>query len=427
MVNTILTLQLIKGPVPVVVNILGILAVIAIFATRRWKRWIPIAAGSIIVGFLVGLVVCWLLGDVLDLFGVTLSIASRVWFGIGVAGLALGIARLAFTRKRSAPLWVASAVILALVGGLGVNTDLGEFPTVENALGIGQYHEIALPSTSMTIKLASWTAPADLPKYGRAGLVTIPATRSHFKARQAMVYLPPAALVANPPKLPVLELISGQPGEPADLFIKGALATRLNAIAAAHHGLAPIVVVPDQLGAPARNPMCVDSPLGNAAQYLTVDVPNWIKSNLNVLSGPRSWGIGGFSEGGTCAIQLGAALPKLYGTIVDISGEVAPKNGTLKQTIDAGFAGSTKAYTAAIPANVMKRVGSYNQTLALFSVGQGDTRYGPGLRTMVANATTAGMDARLFVSPGTAHDWHTVAYALDQSLPVIQRYWGLDG
>lgn len=426
MLNAILSLQLLKGPVPIVVDILGILSIIAIFATRRWKRWLPIAGGSIVVGFLVGLLVCWLLGDQLDLFGVTLSLASRVWFGLGVAGLTLGIARLVFTRKRSASLWVATAVILALAGGLGVNNDLGEFPTVKNALGIGQYSDIALPTTDATAAVASWTAPADLPKVGRSGLVTIPATRSHFEARQAMVYLPPAALVANPPKLPVLELISGQPGEPADLFIKGALASRLDSIAAAHHGLAPIVVVPDQLGAPARNPMCLNSALGNSATYLTVDVPNWIKSNLNVLSGANNWGIGGFSEGGTCAIQLGAALPNVYGTIVDISGEIAPKNGSLKQTITAGFAGSTKAYDAAIPANIMKKVADYSHTLALFSVGQGDIRYGPGLRVMASDAIAAGMDTHLYISPGTAHDWHTVAYALDHSLPVIQHHWGLD-
>jgi S-formylglutathione hydrolase FrmB len=426
MLNTILSLHLIKGPVPVAVDVLGILALAAIFATRRWKRWLPIALGALVVGFLVGLAICWLLGDLLDLFGVTLSVASRVWFGIGVAGLFLGVARLVFSRKRTAALWVASAVILALVGGLGVNADLGEFPTVKNALGIGQYREISLPSTGATTTVAKYTAPADLPKYGRAGLVTIPATVSHFQARQAMVYLPPAALVANPPRLPVLELISGQPGEPADLFTKGALATRLNALARAHHGLTPIVVVPDQLGAPSRNPMCLNSSLGNSATYLTVDVPNWINSHLAVLSGASEWGIGGFSEGGTCAIQFGAALPKLYGTIVDISGEIAPKNGSLKQTISAGFGGSATAYSAAIPANIMKKVADYSQTLALFSVGQGDTRYGPGLKVVATDAVTAGMNTQLFVSPGTAHDWHTVGYALDHSLPVIEHNWHLD-
>jgi len=427
MFNAILSLNLLKGPVPLVVNILGATVLIAIFATGRLRRWLPVAAGSIVGGFALGLVICWLLGDVLDVFGVTLSLASRFWFGIGVAGLTLAIARLVCSPKRTAVLWVASAVILALVGGLGVNADLGEFPTVKNALGIGQYGEIALPATALTTTLAGWTAPANLPKHGRAGLVTIPATVSHFQARQAMVYLPPAALVTNPPKLPVLELISGQPGEPADLFVKGALAAHLNAIAAAHRGLAPIVVVPDQLGAPARNPMCVDSSLGNSATYLTTDVPNWINDNLNVLSGSNSWGIGGFSQGGTCAIQLGAALPKLYGTILDITGEIAPKSGSVRQTIAAGFGGSTAAYTAALPLNILKRVADYGHTLALFSVGQSDTRYGPGIRLITRAATSAGMDTRLYVSPGTAHDWHTVGYAFDHSLPVIEQHWGLDG
>ncbi len=426
MLNAILSLHLINGNVPVIVNILGVLALVAIVITRRWRKWYPIAVCVIVAGFFLGLVVCWIIGDVLDLFGVTLSIASRVWFGIGVAGLSLGIARLVFSRKRTAAIWMASAVVLALVGGLGLNSDLGEFPTVKNALGIGEYGQIRLPALGPTTSVATWIAPAKMPSKGRAGLVTIPASLSHFQARQAMVYLPPAALVANPPKLPVLELISGQPGAPADLFTKGGLAARLDAIAAAHHGLAPIVVVPDQLGAPARNPMCLNSSLGNSKTYLTVDVPQWIHHHLSVLSGANNWGIGGFSQGGTCAIQLGAALPKLFGTILDISGEIAPKSGSLGQTIADGFGGSTRAYRAAIPANILKRVGPYTNSLALFSVGAGDTRYGIGLKEIAADASLAGMDSRMFVSPGSAHDWHTVAYALDHTLPVIEHNWGLD-
>ncbi len=44
---------------------------------------------------------------------------------------------------------------------------------------------------------------------------------------------------------------------------------RLDRLAAAHHGLAPIVVMPDQLGEATRNPMCVDGPLGDSRTYLT--------------------------------------------------------------------------------------------------------------------------------------------------------------
>jgi S-formylglutathione hydrolase FrmB len=173
--------------------------------------------------------------------------------------------------------------------------------------------------------------------------------------------------------------------------------------------------------------MCVDSALGNAASYVTKDVTTWISTHLAALSGPANTGIGGFSEGGTCAIQFGAAHPELYGAIVDISGQVAPKNGSVQQTIDRGFGGSRSAYERAIPANLLAARKPYSSTLALFYVGADDQRYGPGLHRVAAAATDAGMQATLVLSPGTAHDWHTVVFALQHAVPAVSQHWGLDG
>ena len=95
-----------------------------------------------------------------------------------------------------------------------------------------------------------------------------------------------------------------------------------------HHGLAPVVVMPDDLGSEFANPMCLNSRLGNVQTYLTVDVPNWITSHLQVRSPERGWAIGGFSEGGTCAIQLSTQAPRLYPFFVDISGQIEPTLGS---------------------------------------------------------------------------------------------------
>ena len=427
MVSSILALRLITGPVPFVVGALGVVALAWLLVSRRWRRWLPIAASVILAGLIAGLAVCWVLGDLLDLFGVDLSIASRAWFAVGFSGLALAVARALFSGRRAVLPGAAAAIVLMLVGGLGLNADLGEFPTVRNALGIGQYGTLQLPPKTAGSVLASWSPPADLPREGRIGYVAIPATASQFRARRALVYLPPAALVADPPRLPVLVMLAGQPGGPSDLFVKGGLGGTLDAWARAHNGLAPIVVVPDQLGAPGRNPMCVDSALGKVETYLTKDVPAWIAANLTALPGPAETGIGGFSEGGTCSIQLGAAHPSLYGTILDISGQVAPKNGSTQQTIDRGFAGSRAAYERAIPANILATRAPYASTFAVFAAGENDLRYGPGLRTVAAAAKAAGMTSTLVISPGTAHDWHTVAYAFDHVIPLVARHWGLDG
>jgi hypothetical protein len=427
MQDSLSTIHLIAGPTPPIVFTVAAVAALVLLASRRWRRWLPIAVAAIVVGFLLGLLLCWVLGDLLDLFSVSLSVSTRVWAGVGVAGLTLGIARAVFSGRWFIAVGVVSALILALAGALGVNADLGEYPTVGDVLGKDSFPALVLPHGGPPVTVADWVAPAGMPAAGRVGSVQIVGTHSHFHARDALVYLPPAALVVHPPTLPVLELMAGQPGGPADLFTKGHLAATLDAYASAHGGLAPIVVVPDQLGAPARNPMCVDSQLGNSATYLTVDVPNWVHAHLAALSGAAGWGIGGFSQGGTCSIQFGARLPAQYGTIVDISGESAPISGTPKETIDTAFAGSRTAWLAASAANLLLKNGPYTHTLGIFIAGAADTRYGPQLRLVEQHAREAGMRTTLLISPGTAHDWNTVQFAFNNSLPLVAHNWGLDG
>ena len=431
MLSALLSLELTKGWVPGVIEWLGVVALLALLFSRQWKRWLPIAAGAAAFGVAFGYLLCWLLGDVMDLFGVSLSPVTRGWFSGAVAAIAVAIARLVWWRGRRIAAIIASVLVFALAGGIGINVDLGEFPTLRTALGIASYGTMQLPPfdpTAETIsQFAGWKPTTVLPRNGRIGMTTIPATTSHFRPRPAYIYLPPAALVANAPRLPVLVMMSGQPGGPADIFTSGDFGASLNSYAKAHNGLGPIVVVPDQLGARNSNPMCVNSALGNSARYLTVDVPAWIRSHLNVLTDPSDWAVGGFSQGGTCAIQLGAAQPGLFGNIFDIAGEVAPKNGNLQQTVDSGFGGSTAKYLAATPLQLMQSHGPYENTFAIFVAGTLDARYAPGVKTIAASAATAGMDVHLIMSNGTAHDWRTVQFAFTKSLPLLGQRWGFDG
>ena len=56
-----------------------------------------------------------------------------------------------------------------------------------------------------------------------------------YAPRDAALYLPPAALVADPPRLPLIVFMMGQPGTPDPT----SLAAALNAYAASHTGLCP--------------------------------------------------------------------------------------------------------------------------------------------------------------------------------------------
>lgn len=436
-------IQVIGGPIPLVIEILA--AIAALFLAVRIRprgsrlRWALITAAALVVGASIGLLACWLMGDVANLFDITLSPVTRTWIALAFAGIALAIVNLPRSRPLRRAAAVASVLLFAIMGAIGVNADFGQYPTVASMLGMSRFADLpagllaaqaAANSTAPapTAELAlwqTWLAPADLPSKGIVGAVAIPAPVSHFAARRAVVYLPPAALVANPPALPVLVMLSGQPGSPEHVFISGHLDQVIDRMAAANNGLAPIVVVPDQLSAPNINPMCVDGPIGNSATYLTVDVPAWVRANLHVQSVAAAWGIGGYSQGGTCAIQLGAGHPDLFGSIVDVSGELEPQIGSPETTIAKGFRGDAAAYTAAKPLALISRHGPFADTVAVFGAGQLDTKYTAWIATIATAAHSAGMHTIVISSPGTGHDWHTVRYVWEHGLSAVFAHMGL--
>lgn len=449
----IAAISLVSGWLPITVDVAAVVALLVAVIRRPRRRALIAVLLATTVGVGLGLFLCWLLSDRLDLFDVSLSPISRAWIAaaFGTAGAALASAVRPGAGRRAVA--VIAVPLCLLAGGLGVNADFGQYTTVGSLSGTAvaapipasvlALQRIGAPgataagssaggsgsgsgSTAPADALWSHATPAGSPAQGLLGSVTIPATVSHFAARAAYLYLPPAALVAHPLALPVLIMLAGQPGGPTNMIASGRIATFVDAFAAAHHGIAPIVVVPDQLSAPQVNPMCVDSPLGDSASYLTVDVPDWIRTHLTVQTTPASWAIGGFSQGGTCSIQLGSSHPELFGSIFDISGQIAPKNGSLSETIARGFGGSAAAYTAALPATVLAENAPYRDTVAVFSTGQFDTKYGPESDEVFAAATAAGMRATHVVSPGTAHDWHTVQWALRTQLAPIYRQLGVE-
>lgn len=440
MVSFFAGVRIISGPLPFAMLCFAILLVAILLFRRRstaGRGWPVVVFAFVTAGAGFGLAACWLVVDVINAFDTSLSPAARVWVAASFAAIALGLANLRRSRARRKLGALASILVFVLVGAGAVNAEFGQYTTIGSLTGVSSFG--ALPAQSLQAQRAAlaiqappahdlwntWTPPANLPSRGIVGTVTIPATVSHFAARKAFVYLPPAALVPDPPRLPVLVMMSGQPGSPENVIAAGHIDHLFDAIARQNRGLAPIVVVPDQLSAPGVNPMCVDSPLGNSATYLTTDVPTWIRANLNVASAASSWAIGGFSQGGTCAIQLGAAHPQIFGSILDVSGELAPHTGTPAQTIASGFGGDTAAYDAAKPLALLADHAPYADMVGVFAAGSLDSRYEPMITTVAAAAGAAGIRTTVLTSPGTSHDWSTVRYAIENGMPVILKQMGL--
>ncbi|WIB76551.1 alpha/beta hydrolase-fold protein [Curtobacterium sp. MCPF17_002] len=433
-------------PVDVVALVLTLWVVAAPLLQRAGRRRtahpvraVAVRVVALAVGAGVGLVAIWWTGDVLDLFGVSFTPVTRMWLAFACAAVALLVVVLVqggWTLRVTA---VGAAACVALAAGLGVNVDFGFYKDVEQAIATNPYPTRALPAQASKsgtgtstgpgrgeVDPADWHAPAGMPRMGETISVRIPGTVSHFRARKAVVWLPPAARTVHPPTLPVLVALSGQPGQPADMFQSGDLGRDLDHYAEAHEGLAPIVVAPDQLGAPERNPMCVDSRrLGRSATYVMTDTVRWIRQHLPVASGSGAWGIVGFSEGATCAMQFSTAHPGVFGSALAVSSELAPRNGSVQQTVALGFGGSAAAYRAAAPSAIMTAHGHYADHLTVFGYGQDDAPYHASTDALRAVAERVGMQTPLIVSPGSAHDWNTVRYVLSHGLPAVIAHLGL--
>ena len=91
-------------------------------------------------------------------------------------------------------------------------------------------------------------------------------------------------------------------------------------------------------------------------------------SKFGVSAHRESWGVVGFSMGGTCAVDLAVMHPDIFSAFEDIAGDIAPNSGTKDETISRLFGGNAAAYASFDPTNVITRHGAYNDVAGWFAV-----------------------------------------------------------
>ncbi|MDQ4215650.1 alpha/beta hydrolase [Microbacterium sp. ASV81] len=297
------------------------------------------------------------------------------------------------SRSSSARILVGGVVGLLLIG-------LAGFAAAPRADGPEQAAAI-LPDNPL---YDSWHAPAGMPAHGEVTLLAgddrIPSSAG-FEPRDASLYLPPAALVTDPPDLPLVVFMMGQPGDPDPEPIS----TAMDELAAQHDGLAPIVIVADQLGDPSNNPACVDSgTFGGVETYFTKDIPAWAREHLHVAADPSQWTIAGFSNGGGCALDWALGHPGLWGNVVSLSGESYQGTEFPDEMLQQVFDGDQAAYEAAKPAaRAEKHAGQFTGHLAIFAAGADDAEFSAQAQLSRQIAKDAGFDTRFFSIPGEDH------------------------
>ena len=399
----------------------------------RWW-WIWVVPAVVVVSAVGG----WLIGELVGprISDKPLEGIIDFWIGVVIAGVLLAIG-----HQFRSPWWqkivAVVAALLVLIGGANqMNKHFVQYPTLGDVFGVESDDSIAgppvintTPATSPTLPpgplTQTWKPTGDnIPADGRGKTSTIdlPGTISGFKARQGMAYYPPAYFADNPEPLPVLILMAGQPGNPDDYFLGDRLPNIMNEFAAAHNGIAPVVVVPDPLSAETGNPLCADAWEGNAMTYLTQDVPNEIKKQLRVTQDTKTWVVGGWSSGGTCALQLATNHPEIYPNFIDISGEWEVSLGSHQQTVDQGFGGDAAKFASINSIDLMKQ-NKYPQLSGWFIWGS--TEGAQDVTNIYPLAKSTGMDAQEFEVEGSGHDWATVVAGITHVMPWMAQKMGL--
>ena len=417
-------LPVISGPVPWIVYAIAIALVVVLLARKPTLRWVLTAVIGIAAGAILGLGI-YLIANALNAFGNPLPLEVGLWAGAAFAGVGLAIVSL----WRS-PVWrkiVASFAIIwfLITAMIGINAFYGLNPTLGSIFGISASNPIDIPTPAPTPAptettagplYETWTPPADMPTVGQQGTQAIPGTVSGFNARDAGIYLPPAALVAEAPALPLVILMMGYPGNPDQSYI----AAILDQFAASNKGLAPIVVVADQIGT-GGDPACADSTaFGSAETYIKTDVVNWAKQNLHIIDDPKYWVIAGYSNGGGCAIKYGAEEPDVFKNILDISGEEFPGSEDPNDVIAQIYGGDEAAFEAAKPINIMAaNTGRYEGVTAVFTAGGNDPEYVQNAQDVSNAAQAAGMTVVNFVVPGAGHVVDALNGGLQEGFEVL--------
>ena len=319
---------------------------------------------------------------------------------------------------------------LVVAGAAAANTYYGYLPTLGSLLG-----RWAVDQASPTQVQTRMRAPMHRSRRGdpsvvpaaSAGMVqrvNIPATVSGFKARPALVYLPPVYFAVPRPRLPVIELLHGSPGNPQDWTRAGSVDIAADRWARAHGGRAPIIVMPDVNGGFLGDTECVDGTRGRAETYLTVDVVRWAVASLGVSPTRDSWAVGGVSAGGYCALDLGLRHPELYGTVIDLSGMGRP---TFRGGLGRLFAGTGERAAEHTPDVLLRRPLVGPQPAIWFAVGGSDAGYTRSVVHTAELARRRGLVTRLKVVPGMGHTWRLWRGSFADALPWTAARLGLDG
>ena len=416
--HALLHVSLISGPVPSGLTVTAF-ACLALSLVRRGVRW-WVGVVALAVAAVAVVVTSARIVDVTHRVDNGFPWSFFAWTALPLFALGTAIAgwRRAAVWRRCA--CVASVVLMAAFGADTINAFYAYRPTLGDALGAPMPDELHAHSTLVSEQRV-------IPDHGSLVTVDIPAT-VRFAPRDALVWLPPAFTADPSASWPVLMLLAGVPGAPADMVRAGGAAQIADAYAAAHGGVAPLLVMPDHNGGMFRDTECVDGPRGAAESYLANDVRAFMQQHYAAATDPRQWAVVGYSEGGTCALGLSLRRPDAFGAFVDIGGDLAPNavSGRFSRirTVQSLYGGRVGEYRKHDPVWLARRDPQRASLFAVFADGRADRRHYLDGRILNVEMHRVGVPSRFEAFAG-GHNFRMVHSALTALLPDVADYVSL--
>jgi enterochelin esterase-like enzyme len=168
--------------------------------------------------------------------------------------------------------------------------------------------------------------------HGQTIRLTLRGKSSHL-SRTVFVYLPPQYFRAafSGYRFPVIELLPGFPGSPADWINVVGITAAYSTLLADGAAVKPaVLVMPDANGGRRISLQCLNVRHGpQDATFLAHDLPVYLPKILRVQPQGPAWGIAGYSEGGYCSANLALVYRLRYGAAGVMSGYFSPSDDQL--------------------------------------------------------------------------------------------------
>jgi enterochelin esterase-like enzyme len=240
-------------------------------------------------------------------------------------------------------------------------------------------------------------------------------------ARAFSIYLPPSyfTLDAQTRRYPVLYLLHGSPGGPTDWFAAGHADQTLDALTAAGLTQETIVVSPDGNGSIYPVSAWVNSfdKRQRMEDAIATDLVAYIDSHYRTLPKAPNRVIGGLSEGGFGAVNIGLHRPDVFSRVMCLSGFFAADGNAVfgrgQESIGYRRYNSPTVYLQTLEG---QKAG--HQLMFVIGLGKLDGRYYRDGLAFAKELDTYGIKVHVVQNDG-GHSWLLWGQMLGQSLPLL--------